>query len=92
MSDLSEYFSDKDRIKELELEVKLLTKKLKLEVGYKSKYKLKWLEMKPITRGEKALLLIEQLKSTDNPIKLIRAIAKKCYLSEVYVSELWYSN
>lgn len=92
---MSEYFSDKDKIKELEIKLVAMTKKYKAELGYKSKYKLKFenlLGEKLPTRGQKALLLIKELKSTDRPGVLIRAIAKKCFLSENHVTDLWYKH
>ena len=95
MNDLADYFSDKDRIKELEIELNLMTIKYQNQMSYKSKYKLKYEELlghKEKTRGEKALLLIKELKQTDKPMKLIRAIARKCYLSEAQVSKIWYTK
>ena len=95
MSDLAIYFSDKDRIKELEVELKFMTTKHKNEQDYKRNWRRKYKELAGVTimnRGQKALALIKELKSTDKPVKLIRAIAKQCFLSEVYVAELWWKR
>ena len=95
MSDLADYFSDKARIKELEIELELMTIKYKNQMSYKSKYKLKFEELvghKEKTRGEKAALLVKELKGTDKPIKLMRAIAEICFLSYSQVRKIWYVN
>jgi len=95
MNDLAEYFSDKERIKELEVELELMTVKLKNEQDYKRNWRRKYKNLAGkmiLTRGQKALALIKELRTTDKPTKLIRAIAKTCFLSEVYVHELWYKS
>ena len=93
MSDLSEYFSKLDRIKELEAELNLMTIKYQNEMSYKSKYKLKLeklLGCKEPTRGEKAAILVKEFKGTGKPIELMRVIAKKCFLSYDQVRKIWY--
>jgi hypothetical protein len=94
MNTIADYFSLQDRVKELEYELKRVNKALVVEVDSKNYYKKKYNNSNPKepTRGEKALQLIKELKSTDKPTRLIRAIAKKCFLSEVYVSDLWYKH
>ena len=95
MSDLSEYFSQQDRIKELECELALARGVITKERHDKSRYKILYENLKgerAPTRKEKALLLIKELKSTGKPTNLIRAIAKKCFLAEGTVNELWYKS
>lgn len=93
MINLSEYHSDKDRIKELELELELAKKNLLREIKLKSKWKCKYLSI--TSKGIKASLLIKKLKPTGKQIRhkhleIIKAIAEKCLLSETYVYNLWY--
>jgi len=92
MSDLSEYFSKLDRIKELEIELELMTKRFKAEQGYKSKYKIKLERLEKESRTSKALKLISELRLTGKPGKLIKEIAGRCFLSECHVQDLWYKS
>ncbi len=88
MCDLAEYFSDKDRIKELE-------DKLNTARRIASRYKQMYEESKGkklLTRSDKARLLIKELKNTDRPVNLIRSIAKKCFLTEGTVNRIWYCS
>ena len=93
MDDLTEYFSDKKRIVELESKLEAMTIKYNNALALKSKYKVICERLsgdKIQSRGDKALKLISELKSTDKPTNLIRAVAKKCFLSEHHVRDLWY--
>jgi len=91
MDTIAEHHQKENRIAELE---ELLRKALYLKSKWKSKYWALAKEheiKKPQTRGEKALLLINELKGNGNPFASIREIAKKCFLSEGRVKRLWYS-
>lgn len=95
MNTISDYFSLQDRVKQLEGELASANIELIQECNSKNYYKKLCKKLQGdtgSTRGEKALQLIKELKSTDKPTRLIRAIAKKCFLSEVYVSDLWYKH
>ena len=92
MDTIAEHHSKINRITELE-------ESLRKALLARDQWKCKYWELakkheikKPMSRGEKALLLIDELKSTDNPIKLIRSIAKQCFLSESHVQDLWYKS
>ncbi len=95
METISEYFSDKDRIKELEAEL-VESKRLMInERVYKNHYKRLYEDLKGEkiqTRKSKAILLIKELKNTGKPGNLIKAIAKKCNLSESRINDYWYEN
>lgn len=92
MNTIAEYHIETNRINELE---ELLRKALNSKKEWKCKYwslakkhKIK----KPPTRTDKALLLIEQLRSTGRPIDLIKTIANQCSLSNSYVEDLWHKK
>ncbi len=93
MSDLAEYFSDKDRIKELELQVKTLENDLKREIKLKSKWKCKYLKDNPVynqqklARSHKAVAMIISNNQKGRIMKL-KKIAKDCFLSHIYVGYL----
>jgi len=93
MSDLDNYFSQQDKIDQLQAEIKRLKAKILNEQCSKSKYKRALKEetgKKELTRGKKAMELISKLKGTNKPTKLIREIARKCFLSETHITYLWY--
>ena len=95
MSDLGEYFSDKDKIIALELQLFEMHVNLTKEIKAKSKYKRMYETLrgdKPKTnaRGNNAKVLIDELKGTGKAITLIKDIAAKCFLSESHVKRLWY--
>ena len=86
MSDLAEYFSDKDKIKELERQLICARRTT-------SRYKRLYEEVvgvKELTRGQRACVLIDELKGTDRPVRLIKLIADKCFLTPGTVNRLWY--
>ena len=91
MNDLTNYFSLQDRIEELEAELVKANKKIasvnKMKLRYKARLKLK----KVPSRTENALVLIKKLKGTDKPMKLIRLIAKECFMSDGSVRDIWYN-
>ena len=86
MNDMAEYFSDKDRIKQLESENELLRAKLKKSQTLSSKHKIKWRKLYEeynapiVTRSDKALILIEQKHNGMIDITL-KEIAKRCFVT-----------
>ena len=96
MNDLSEYFSQQDRIKELESELIIANKKRKNQEDAKNKYKRMYRKLKGekevLTRKEKALSLIKNLKGTGKPYSLIKEIAERCCFSFSTVRDLWYAK
>lgn len=94
METLSEYHYKENRIAELEL---LLKKANRLVVVWKHKYKkiADKHEVKTaplVSRGEKALIMIGEVRGTGRNSVLIREVAKKCFLSEQRVKGIWYGN
>jgi hypothetical protein len=97
MSDLSEYFSQQDRINELEADLIEAKRIITNERVYKNRYKRMYEDLKGKkllikTRKSKAIALIKKLKDTDKPGLLIKAIAKQCSLSESRINDYWYST
>ena len=95
VNDLSEYLSQKQRIEELEKEVERLKRR---NVEWKHKYyklKEKHGGSKPLTRSEKAVIMINEVKSKGFDgaiIDQIRMIADKTCLSVSHVLDLWYNR
>lgn len=93
---MSDYFSDKDKIKSLTEQLSILNKKLVSTGSERSRYKRLYHELKgdkPTEfKGVKAMALIKDLKGTGKPVDLIRRIAKECFLSESRVDCLWYKS
>ena len=82
----------KDRIKELDVDVAKLKKKLLSEISQKSRYKRlyeKAISKKVITRGDKALVMIKELKGTDSRVNISKIIAKKYFLSMGGIKKIW---
>lgn len=93
--DLSSYFSQQDKIKILQDEIRLLKTKLNTERKAKSRYKAKLDAItgdKRLSRGEKALNLIKEIKGSDKPGRIINRVAKECHLTVNYVSILFYKG
>ena len=90
---INEYFSDKDRIIELELQNALLRKKLKSSQSLVSKTKIKWQNLNSKhskntgARGEQALELIKQKNMGEIKITL-QAIAKQCFITYQHVKDI----
>lgn len=95
VDDLSEYFSQKQRIEALEKEVQRLKRsntgwkykyyKIREQLGYK----------KPLTRTDKALNMIRQIKQdgfNGTVVEQIRTVAKQTFLSVGHVQDLWYKH
>jgi DNA-binding NarL/FixJ family response regulator len=90
MSDLSEYFSKDDRIKELELELADITRKYNNEMTYTSKWKAKYYSVTkgkprlshPVvkSRTSKAKVLIKAWQGGDRSLSL-QQIADQVFLS-----------
>ena len=95
MSDLDDYFSQQDKIDQLQAEIKKLKTKINTESQAKLRYK-KALEgatgIKEPTQAERAISLIKELKGTGKVGMLIKSISNKCFLSEARIKQLWYSE
>jgi len=95
MNDLIEYFSLQDKVASLERELIEVRKTLMNERYNKSYYKTRYEKIvgkKDPTRTDKALEAILSLETRENPTKKIRYIAKKFFLSESHVSDIWYKH
>ena len=95
MSDLDNYFSQQDKIKQLQDEIKILKTKLNTERKAKSRYKAELDAVngsKRISRGQKALNLINELKGSDKAVRIIERVAKECFLSINYTGILFYKG
>ena len=98
MSDISEYFSQQDRIKELEVELAelvLVNKKLKQESLYKNRYKRMYkilIDKKLLTNKSRAVYLIKAIKGSVHPKTFIKLISDYCFLSENTINGLWYKS
>lgn len=102
VNDLSEYFSQKQRIESLEKEIVQLEKEVaqltRRNVEYKhicEKLREKLDKKKPLTRGQKAIITIKQLKRDGfegKTIDQICKVAKRTSLSINYVTDLWYKH
>ena len=95
MSDLENYFSQQDKIKQLQAEVKALKTKLNTERKAKSRYRAELDSIKGtkrISRSQKALNLISNLKGSDKAVRIIERVAKECFLSVNYTSILFYKG
>ena len=89
-SDMSEYFSDKDRIKELEARNEILLKKLKTSQKLYSEQRIKWRKLHDlhnVTRADKATKLIAQICS-GNINMTLDEVASRCCINLKYVKEL----
>ena len=107
-SDMSEYFSDKDRVTLLEnildaqarikeLEVELSDEKTKATYSKEQKeyYKRLYIILKKEKRpspSQLALKMISELRGTGDRVSLINEIAEKCFLSKNTISSLWYKK
>ena len=84
MNDLAHFFSLEHRIRELETKLRTATQRAS---KYKKLYQDLGGKVKQPTRGEKALVLIVQIKAGDLDMTL-REVAEKCHLSIHYVLNL----
>jgi len=95
MSDLDNYFSQQDKINQLQAEIKLLKTKLNTERKAKSRLKAELDEStgaKRISRSQRALNLILELKGSDKAVRIIERVAKECFLSVNYTGILFYKG
>lgn len=81
-----------NKITELELELTDIKRKYRLEIGYKSKYKRLYEDVKPAARGVSAKKMIKKLKGTGSAKKIIQKITDECFLSRFYVADLYYAS
>lgn len=81
-----------NKIIELESELANIKRKYRLEIGYKSKYKRLYEEVKPSARGVSAKRMIKEFKGTGTAKKIIQKITDECFLSRFYVADLYYAS
>ena len=94
-NDMSEYFSDKDRIKELEAQLSEAEDIIIKERRLKSKYKIKCEKLsgnRPLTKGQKATIMIKKVQGTGERKVLIAIIARELFMSVGAVRALWYKE
>jgi hypothetical protein len=98
VSDLSEYFSDKDRIVELESQVADLERRLMLEDKMKRHYKMQWrmATSQHETKTDTARRLVKAEKASGNIGSLTtrdrcRALAKTTGLGWKTIQKIWYN-
>ena len=95
MSDITGYFSQQDKIDQLQAEIKKLKTKnaTQRKVISRQEKSISTLTGKPrVSRSQKALNLIFDLKGTDKATRIIERVAKECFLTVNYTGILFYKG